>query len=136
MEANGIGITVHFEHIDGLNNVLADSLSRLTSFCCADKECQADRNMKQSLILIDEAMEELRDQTGSPVSKAHLDEISLMAQKLSWTLMSTTIYPASGKHSEAQYPFKSEINWRNKPEKQSKKQPKKPKRLWPGSSIF
>ncbi|KAI0494306.1 hypothetical protein KFK09_024438 [Dendrobium nobile] len=32
---NGLGIKVHFEHIDGKNNVLVDSLSRLTFVICA-----------------------------------------------------------------------------------------------------
>ncbi|PKU69982.1 hypothetical protein MA16_Dca014941 [Dendrobium catenatum] len=31
---NGLGIIVHFEHIDGKNNILVDSLSRLTFVLC------------------------------------------------------------------------------------------------------
>ena len=52
----GIGVEVHFEHIDRRLNVLADSLSRLTIFCFAGCLTEEENN---NLLLLEDALEEI-----------------------------------------------------------------------------
>ncbi|KAJ8466184.1 hypothetical protein OPV22_028736 [Ensete ventricosum] len=70
----GTGVQINFEHIDGKDNLLADSLSRLTSYVCFAYLNPED---EENLVLISEALDEAKEHK----QWSHLPRIALFIQR-------------------------------------------------------
>nr|AYD60109.1 ORF3 protein [Dioscorea bacilliform RT virus]AYD60112.1 ORF3 protein [Dioscorea bacilliform RT virus] len=69
----GLGIDVTFEHIDGKNNQLADSLSRLVTSLTRNDEVWQQQQQKKALVIIEEIMqsaltEKIRTEVANQIS--------------------------------------------------------------------
>ena len=134
----GSGVKIEFEHIDGKNNVLADYLSRLTMFLCADntEECQEDPVTKQNLIILEETLQEMQGLTGTQYSQTHSEELQQTIQALFKAQLSWPIKKASYSHSEGQSQLKGPTICRSKQQKKNKGQPNRPPKPWPNGTKF
>lgn len=134
----GSGVKIEFEHIDGKNNVLADYLSRLTMFICADntEECRMNQVTKQNLIILEEAIQEVQDTNGTRYSQTHLEELQQTIQALFRMQLSRPIEKTSYKFLEGQPQLKERTIRKSRQQKKNKGQLNRPLKPWPNGTKF
>ncbi|KAJ8466187.1 hypothetical protein OPV22_028739 [Ensete ventricosum] len=120
----GTGVQINFEHIDGKDNLLADSLSRLTSYVCFAYLNPED---EENLVLISEALDEAKEHE----QWSHLPRIAMFIQR-SFPGYITTSSPEQNDMSYSQNWMKSTDKWCKSNEMLSSKH-KMPSTSWTSS---
>lgn len=138
----GTGVQINIEHIDGKQNILADSLSRLVNFCFAGCTDHSQKVLEKALIMIEEILEEDANSRKEKNGSEQITQISsqclkyLQKQPL---LQCPEHYTGTTKSREIQDPSqvtnkmpiqKSLYNWKNKQQEKQSQPCETSKQFW------